>query len=306
MRPVTAFFGTPHAALPTLAALHAATDLKMVVSRPDAIRGRGRTPTPSPVAAWALEHDVPLHRPTGRGALVAVDLTGIDVAVVVAYGAIIPPEMLAVPPHGFLNVHFSLLPRWRGAAPVARAILAGDTETGVSIMQLEAGLDTGPVLATSAVPIGSAGTGELTERLADIGAELLVQSLPGYLDGSLVPTPQDHAAATHAAKIDVADARLDLTRPAVELERVVRAMHPRPGAWIATSHGRLKVTAARVDPGAGGSAGALVVGDNGWPRLATVDGALVLSEVQPAGKRPMPGDAWARGRRGDLGTVDAD
>ena len=304
MKPVTAFFGTPYAALPSLVALHAATDLVAVVSRPDAVRGRGRTATPSPVAAWALDHDVALHRPVGRDELVDIDLTGVDVAVVVAYGAIIPPVMLAVPAHGFVNVHFSLLPRWRGAAPVARAILAGDTEVGVSIMQLEAGLDTGPVLATRAMAAGDASAGELTERLAETGASLLMDTLAGYLDGSVVPTAQDDTAATHAAKVDATEARLDPTRPAVELDRVVRAMAPRPGAWLATSHGRLKVLVARPASAPPAPVGILVEGDDGFPALTTSDGALVLVEVQPAGKRPMSGNAWARGRRGDLGSVD--
>jgi methionyl-tRNA formyltransferase len=190
-------------------------------------------------------------------------------------------------PHGFVNVHFSLLPRWRGAAPVERAILAGDAETGVCLMQIEAGLDTGPVFACERTPIGAQeSAGELRERLVTMGTRLLVDELPSVPGAT--PVPQS-GEPTHADKLAVADFRLDFTRPSAELVRVVRAGNPRPGAWFASNGKRVKVWRAHASSEAP-ARGALVTGD----------GTLVLDEVQPEGKRPMDAQAWLAGLHGDV------
>ena len=299
----TAFFGTPDAALPTLRKLHVDTDLRLVVSRPDRPRGRGRVASASPVSTWALERGLPLARPSSRAELVDLDLTTFDVAVVVAYGAIIPPGLLAGPRRGFLNVHFSLLPRWRGAAPVAHSILAGDDMVGVSIMVLDEGLDTGPVLAVAKVVPGSRTAGDLTDELAAVGADLLLDVLADHVDGRLTPTPQDDALATVAPKLGAGDGRLDPREGADALVRRIRALSPRPGAWFTTEDGRLKVLAAATTDDPAPAPGDLVVGTDGDPVLGTSRGGLVLLMVQPESRGAMTGAAWARGRRDGLGRV---
>jgi methionyl-tRNA formyltransferase len=198
--------------------------------------------------------------------------TGADLGVVVAFGQLLPPELLEVLPLGFVNLHFSRLPRWRGAAPVERAILAGDTETGVDVMRVEAGLDTGPVFASRVVPIGPGeAAGELHERLVAVGTELLVETVPRI--ASIEPRPQS-GEATYAEKLSVDEFRLDPHRPAAELDRIVRAGNPRPGAWAEVGGRRVKVWRAHVE------------GDH-----------LELDEVQPEGKARMDAAAWRAGLR---------
>ncbi|MEX1287342.1 MAG: methionyl-tRNA formyltransferase [Acidimicrobiia bacterium] len=296
----TAFFGTPEAAIPSLAALAGATDLRLVVTRPPRRQGRGRALRPSPVGAWAEEAGLPIATPANRSELVALDLTDIDVAVVVAYGALIPPTLLEATRRGFLNVHFSLLPRWRGAAPVERAILAGDTEVGVTIMVMDEGLDTGPILATASLDAGRRPAGELTAELAEVGAGLLVDVLAGWVRGELEARPQP-AGGTSAPKLTPDEGHLDPDRPAEELDRRVRACTPRPGAWVLTDHGRLGVLRAEAVPG-DRPPGTLELVD-GAVAMGTGDGALRLLEVRPEGRRSMPAEDWARGRRGGLGTA---
>jgi methionyl-tRNA formyltransferase len=224
--------------------------------------------------------------------------SGADLGVVVAYGQILPPRLLDAVPLGLVNVHFSLLPRWRGAAPVERAVLAGDDETGVCIMRLEEELDTGPVFGTEHTPIGPEETaGELRARLVDIGTRLLVRTLPDV--PTTEPAPQQ-GEATYADKLDVAEFRLDPQRPAHELHRIVRAGNPRPGAWMRVDGKRLKVLTASPAPGSGSHPGA--IDDAGG--LATVDGTLSLEEVQPEGRRAMAGSAWRRGLHKDDVHVD--
>ncbi len=273
------FLGTPAMAVPPLQALVAAGyDVALVVTRPDKRRGRGRETTPSPVKAAAVDLGLPVsHRVDD-----ALDV-GADLGVVVAYGALVKPHVLAALP--MINVHFSLLPRWRGAAPVERAVLAGDTETGVCIMQLEEGLDTGPVFACETVPIGPDQTAAaLRDVLVDVGTRLLVATL----DGGLHHAEAQQGETTYAAKVESDDLRLDWARPAVELARVVRV----GGAWTTFRGKRLKVLDARADDGPTGSPGVLD-GD----RVATGDGALVLATVQPEGKGPQPVAAWRNGAR---------
>lgn len=225
-----------------------------------------------------------------------------DVAVVVAYGSILPGGLLEVPPKGFVNVHFSLLPRYRGAAPVQWAIRNGDATSGVSIMVLTEGMDEGPVLATEEEPIRpDDSTATLGERLAAIGADLLVRTLPAYVAGSLEPVPQDDDAATYAPKLTTADAEIDWSAPSAEIDNLVRALDPEPGAWSVLGGTRIKVfrtqptEAIPLAPGEVRAERGLVVG--------TGDGALVLVEVQPAGKRRMPAADFARGLRLQPGSM---
>ena len=274
------FLGTPAMAVPPLHALVAAGyDVALVVTRPDKRRGRGSETAPSPVKAAAVELGLPVaHRVDDALAV------GADLGVVVAYGALVKPHVLAELP--MINVHFSLLPRWRGAAPVERALLAGDVETGVCVMQLEEGLDTGPVFACQAVTIGPDETADdLRAELVDTGTRLLVATLAAGLDAA---RPQD-GEVTYAAKIEPDDLRLDWDRPAAELDRVVRL----GGAWTTFRGKRLKVVAARPDPAAVAGAPGTIEGD----RVATGDGALVLRTLQPEGKGPQPVAAWRNGAR---------
>ncbi len=274
------FLGTPEMAVPPLRALvDAGFDVALAVTRPDKRRGRGRETTPSPVKAAALELGLPVtHRVDDALGV------GADLGVVVAYGALVKPPVLAELP--MVNLHFSLLPRWRGAAPVERALLAGDTETGVCVMQLEEGLDTGPVFARESVPIGAAETAaELRQTLVEVGTRLLVATL----EGGLHDPETQVGEPTYAAKLDPSDLSLDWERPALELDRVVRV----GGAWTTFRGRRLKVLAARPVPGERPGPPGTLDGD----RVATGDGVLVLATVQPEGKGPQPVTAWRNGAR---------
>ncbi len=220
-----------------------------------------------------------------------------DIGVVVAYGRILRADALSTTRVGFVNVHFSLLPRWRGAAPVERAILAGDETTGVSLMKLEEGLDTGPVISALETPIAGDETGgTLAARLSHLGAVLLADALPGFMSGELHPAPQISAGATYAARLHPEEAELDWRQPAADLALRVRAFNPRPGAWVMAGGERLKVlageaTSAMVDPG-------WIVARDGEAVLGTGSEGLVLVRVQPPGKRPQLGRDWMNGRRG--------
>jgi methionyl-tRNA formyltransferase len=268
------FLGTPEVAVPPLRGLvEAGFEVSLVVSGADRRRGRGSATSPSPVKAAALELGIPV---TSR----VDDVLGIGAAlgVVVAFGRLIKPHVLAEVP--MVNLHFSLLPRWRGAAPVERALLAGDAETGVCLMQLEEGLDTGPVYGCERVAIGPDETlDELRGRLVDVGTTLLVRSLR---EGLGPPSPQE-GEVTYAAKIEPGELRLDWTRPAVELHRVVRLGR----AWTTFRGGRLRVLRARVVDGGELSDAVMPAGE----------AALELLEVQPEGKRPMAATAWLAGAR---------
>jgi len=288
------FFGTPADAVPALEALHAAGhEIALVVTQPDKRRGRGSEPSPSPVRAAAEALDLPVRTPEkSREVVDDVAASGAEVGVVVAFGQLLPPALLEAVPHGFVNVHFSLLPRWRGAAPVERAVLAGDRETGVCIMALEAGLDTGPVFARERTAIGAQETaGELRTRLVALGTDLLVATLPRV--PTTVPEPQQ-GEPTYADKLSVEEFALDWEQSAEELARVVRAGNPRPGAWT-TDHGtRLKLWRVRPLSACIDAEPGTVFGHT---RVATGEGALELVEVQPEGRRAMDGNAWLAGRR---------
>ncbi len=274
------FLGTPAMAVPPLQAIVAAGfDVALVVTRADKRRGRRQDPSPSPVKAAALELGLPVaHRVDDALAV------GADLGVVVAYGALIKPHVLAELP--MVNLHFSLLPRWRGAAPVERALLAGDTQTGVAVMQIEEGLDTGPVYAVETVPIGPDETvDELRAELVRVGTPLLVRALE---EGFGEPTPQQ-GEPVYAAKIEPGDLHLDWTRPAPELDRIVRV----GGAWTTFRGHRLKVLAATPERRAPAPEPGRLDGD----AVGTGDGVLVLRTVQPEGRGPMAAAAWRNGAR---------
>lgn len=291
------FMGTPEFAVPTLAALaEAGHELACVYTQPPRPGGRrGKELTPSPVqrAAEALglmvRHPDSLKRADEQAEFAAL---AADVAVVAAYGLILPLPVLTAQRHGCLNVHGSLLPRWRGAAPIQRAILAGDAETGVGIMQMERGLDTGPVLLEARTPVAGKTTGDLTDELAGRGAALMIQVLADLTRFTAQPQPQPEAGVTYAHKIDKAEAQLDFTAEATQVERQVRAFNPAPGAFFMVDGERYKVLAAEVVPGAGEPG--LVLDDT--LTIACGAGAIRPIVVQRAGRPAMPVAELLRGK----------
>lgn len=305
------FMGTPDFARPSLARLAAEHAVVGVFTQPDRPAGRGRRLQPSPVKALALELGIPVlqpgsfrHEPT---ALEALHALAPDLLVVAAYGLILPPAVLDSAPAGALNVHASLLPRWRGAAPVAQAILAGDAQTGVTIMRMDAGLDTGPMLTRRSIPIPPrATTGELTARLADLGADLLAETLPRWMAGEIEPEAQDAALATYAPRLRKIDGRLDWREPAEALARRVRAMAPWPGAYTEWAGQTLKLHAVELPssaelaglPGDGPAipTPSKVVDSAAGPLVATGRGWLRLETIQVAGGKAMRAIDFARGR----------
>lgn len=295
-----AFFGTPTAAVPALQALVAAPGIAVpvVVTNPDRPRGRGYELAPPPVKAAAVDAGVDVAQPA-RAPEVAERLADLDLdaCAVVAYGQLLPPRLLAIPAHGFVNLHFSLLPAWRGAAPVPATILNGDRQTGVTCFVIERGMDTGPVLAKRTTRVGPNETaGELTERLAALGAPLLVEAVTGLVDGTLRPQAQDHDRATYAPKIASSDARIDWALPAAQVHRVVRAYNPVPGAHTDFRDSRLKVHRVQIVPGEGAPGEVVAVDDRTHaPVVACGSEAVRLDLVQPAGKRAMSGEAFVNG-----------
>jgi methionyl-tRNA formyltransferase len=305
-----AFLGTPAFAVPSLRALHAAGHaIALVVTNPDRPQGRSKEPVPPPVKEAALELGLALHQPAvakGDARLEHLRDEGIELGVVVAYGQYLPKPVRESPSRGFMiNVHASLLPRWRGAAPIPAAIRAGDAVSGVSVQRVEKALDGGPVLASREHVLVSGETrGSLEEKLSRLGAELVVSCVAAIERGEAVFTPQDEARATHVGKIETQDARLDLARPAVELERLVRAMDPEPAAWLELPSGRLQVVKARLAGPirAGRAPGEIEAVTTDALVVATGEGALALEAVKPAGKRAMSGGAYANGKRLEAGS----
>ncbi|HEX5499497.1 MAG TPA: methionyl-tRNA formyltransferase [Thermomicrobiales bacterium] len=301
------FFGTPDFAVPTLEALAADAqfDVRLVVTRPDRPAGRGRKIEHSPVARAADRLGLPLHQTASLksdAARAPLAAAAADVFVVAAFGLIFGRRTLDLPRRGCVNVHGSLLPKYRGASPVAAAILSGDHEAGVTLMAMEPGLDTGPMIATERLPIAAADTtAELMDRLARAGASLTLEALPAYVRGEIAATPQPRGDASLTRPLSKADGWLDFTQPAVVLERRVRAMWPWPRAWTTLGEEPLQIHAASVVPAAVDSAaspGVAIVHDAEL-FVATGDGWLRLDLVQPAGGRPMSGAAFAAGRRLD-------
>lgn len=293
----TAFLGTPEAAVPSLRALTRISQVDVVVTRPDRPRGRSRRDQPPPVKEAALELGLEIAQPaTGADLAECLEGRNIDIGVVVAFGMILRPQVLGLPERGFVNVHFSLLPRWRGAAPVERALMAGDETTGVSLMLMDEGLDTGPVLARAETPISVEETGgDLRNRLSRMGAELLEEILPAWLAGEIQPRPQSEEGVTYAAKLETADRVLDPEMTVGDFVNRVRALAPVPAATLVigqSPHKMLRVapSSIRIPPGV------WLEGPEGIPVLGLADGAVTVEELQPPGKRPMAGSDWLRGR----------
>jgi methionyl-tRNA formyltransferase len=297
------FAGTPAVALPSLdALLDSDHEVVAVVTRPEKPSGRGRRVTGSPVAERAQERGLPVLAPAKAGdpdflrELAALEP---DVCPVVAYGALLLPPALAVPRVGWVNLHFSLLPAWRGAAPVQRAVLAGDELTGASTFLIEEGLDTGPVFGMVTEPISPTDTsGDLLGRLAVSGAALLRETMDGIAAGRLVAVPQSPDGVSHAAKLTPDDVRVDWSAPAMRVDRLVRAATPAPGAWTTFRDRRLKLRPVRPVDGPDGLApGALANLGQAGVAVGTATGPVLLTSVQPEGKPAMDAAAWARGVR---------
>lgn len=292
--------GSPEFALPTLSILIQNYHVSGVVTQPDRPSGRGRTLKPPPVKILADENNIPVIQPRNLKepeALTQLQNWRPDLIVVAAFGQILRPHVLDLPPHGCINVHASLLPRWRGAAPIQAAILNGDDQTGVTIMLMDRGLDTGPVLSQRAIRITDENTaGTLSPLLAELGAKLIIETLPTYLSGELPPQPQDEKYATYAPMLKKAEGEIDFNKPANYLERFVRAYNPWPGAFTTWEARQLKIHRAHAVKSASPGDGVKLV-HNEQPAYGTSQGILVLDEVQPAGKKTMPGDVFLRGAR---------
>ncbi len=295
------FMGTPDFAVPTLDALvEAGHEVVAAYSQPPSRSGRGKKERPSPVHARAEELGIPVRHPAslkGADEQAAFAALEADVAVVAAYGLLLPQQVLDAPKHGCLNVHGSLLPRWRGAAPIHRAIQAGDEQTGITIIRMEAGLDTGPMLLKGTTPVDSKTTGDLHDELAAMGARLMVQALAQI--GTLVAEPQDDTLATYAPKISKAEAKLDFTKSARRLEREVRAFSPFPGSWLELDGERIKLLRADVVDASGVPG---VILDDRFA-IACGTGAIRPVTLQRAGKPAMPLEEFLRGNRVIAGTI---
>lgn len=293
------FMGSPEFALPTLATLDKLYSVMGVITQPDRPAGRGRVLTPPPVKQLATQLGIEVIQPQRLREPEAQEKLKVwapDLIVVAAFGQILRASVLDLPPYGCVNVHASLLPRWRGAAPIQAAIYHGDAETGVTIMRMDAGIDTGAILRQRVMPIRSQDTaGSLSDRLAEDGAKLLAETLPDYLSGKITPLAQDETQANYASMLTKEQGELDFSRTAIELERQVRAFLPWPGAYTFFQGEMLKVLRAHVEISEGVPGQRAEISH--LPAISTRSGWLVLDEVQPAGKRPMPGDVFLRGAR---------
>ena len=292
------FAGTPEFAAVSLAALiNSGSRPVAVLTQPDRPAGRGKKLTASPVKQLASQHDIPVLQPAtlrDEGTVAALRALEPEVMIVAAYGLILPQDVLDIPARGCLNIHASLLPRWRGAAPIQAAILAGDTKSGVCLMQMEAGLDTGPVYACDEFAIRATdNAGELHDRIAAAGGALLVRHLDEILDGSLLPIAQDDEQATYAPKIKPADAQLDWHKTAAELGRHVRAYNPVPGAWFMCDDERIKCWAASIGDDADAPAGTVVGSGADGIIVACATGTLIIESLQRPGKRAVSAAEFA-------------
>jgi len=292
--------GSPDFALPCLRVLTEQYQVIGVVTQPDRASGRGRELKAPPVKALALELGIPIIQPQKLRepqAMQQLQSWQPDLIVVAAFGQILRKDVLDMPKYGCVNVHASLLPRWRGAAPINAAVLAGDEETGVTIMKMDVGLDTGPMLSKRSIRIKPDDTaGSLFEALSTLGADLLINTLPTYMNGEITAQPQPEEGATYAPMLKKEDGRLDFNLPAVELERRIRAMSPWPGAWFEWEGNLLKVGRGIVREGQGSMVGDRLIVE-GRPAVRCADGLLILEEVQPPGKKMMPGKAFLSGAR---------
>jgi methionyl-tRNA formyltransferase len=299
------FMGSPEFAVPTLEALVKDFEVVGVVTQPDRPAGRGRQLTPPPVKTLAEELDIPVIQPgrlSDEGSMSVLKEWKPELIVVTAFGQILRSEVLDLPRYGCINVHASLLPRWRGAAPIQAAILHGDQRTGVTIMKMDEGLDTGPIISQRDFALtGEDTAGGLSPKLAQLGADLLIETLPDYLDGKLQPAAQQ-GESTYARMLKKSDGELDFTQSAIDLERKIRAYHPWPGTYMIWKEQRLKIHRAQViESGSGDDTGNLVPGDTivikDHPGVMTAEGIILFEELQPAGKKSMPGPAFLLGAR---------
>jgi methionyl-tRNA formyltransferase len=289
------FMGTPEFAVPTLQALIQHHDVVGVVTQPDRPAGRGGETRPTPVKVLALQHNIPVIQPEKlRHVFETLKAWQADVFVVAAFGQLLPQSVLDLPPHGCINVHGSLLPRWRGAAPIHAAIRAGDPETGITIMRMDAGLDTGPMLRKRAIPILPDDTGQtLHDKMAQLGADLLIETLPDVLSGALVPQPQDETLVTYAPQIEKHEGAIDWTQSAESIERLVRAFTPWPGTYTFWQGKQVKIHKGHVI--AGQAAPGEVVMREGVCAIGTGSGLYVPTELQLEGKKRVPVGDFLRG-----------
>lgn len=291
--------GSPEFALPSLRALAQNYEVVGVVTQPDRASGRGREIKMPPVKALSLELGIPVMQPDKLRlpeSMAQLREWNPDLIVVAAFGQILKKDVLELPRYGCINVHASLLPRWRGAAPINAAILHGDEETGVTIMQMDVGLDTGPMLAKRSMRLTPDDTtGSVTESLSHLGADLLIQTLPDYLSGKILPQPQSEEDATYAPMLKKEEGTLDFTRHVIDLERQVRAFNPWPGTFMDFDGTFLKIHKTRVEAGNAIIGQRLIYQDQ--PAVGAQGGILVLDEVQPSGKKPMNGKSFLAGAR---------
>jgi methionyl-tRNA formyltransferase len=300
--------GTPEFAVPIVEVLVGQYQIVAVVTQPDRAAGRGRRVRSSPVKKMALAHDLPILQPPSlRRPEATVELRELapDVIVVAAFGQILPPEVLAIPPHGCLNVHASLLPRYRGAAPIAAAILAGEKQTGVTLMLMDEGMDTGPILTQAECKIEPQDTtGSLSVKLARLGANLLIETVPRWLDGRIVPQPQDDSRATYCQIITKKEGLLDWSLPATALGLRVRAYHPWPGTYTYWRGKLLRILRARpVTISLGSEKPGRVISVDDGVAVVTGTDALLLEEIQLAGKRALVAQEFIRGQRDFIGSA---
>lgn len=303
------FMGTPDFAVPSLEALCAHHQVALVITQPDRKQGRGQKLSSPPVKTVALRHELPIWQPETLRTPEAIDrlrATHADVYITAAIGFILPPAVLALPPHGCLNLHASLLPRWRGAAPVSAAILNGDPESGVTLMQMDEGLDTGPIVAQVHCSIAPDDTTEtLTHRLAAVGAELLTAALPRWMNDEIVPQAQPSEGITYSERLSRASGWIDWRQPATVLERMTRAYTPWPGTYTTYGGQRLKIVRARALPDwhEASPPGCAILLPDRRIAVSTGQGVLVLHEIQLAGKRAMSVDAFYRGNPDFVGST---
>ena len=299
------FAGTPTAALPSLQRFIDSPhhEVVAVITRPDAVAGRRGKPEPSPVAQLALDAGIPVlrpQRPNSAGFIAELTAIAPDCCAVVAYGALLSEEMLAVPAHGWVNLHFSLLPAWRGAAPVQAAIAAGDSVTGATTFRIELALDSGPIFGVVTETIRPGDTaGELLDRLALSGGALLDATLDGIADGTLIPVAQPHGGVSIAPKVSVDQARIRWDLPAHVIERRIRAMTPNPGAWTMIGDMRIKVGPVSIEESGDAVEPGVIVAERARVLIGTGSVPVQLGQLQPPGKKPMAAADWARGARLD-------
>ncbi|MGB1287911.1 MAG: methionyl-tRNA formyltransferase [Aggregatilineales bacterium] len=302
------FMGTPDFAVPTLKALIAHHDVIGVVTQPDRPAGRGGKVRQSPVKQLALDNDIRVYQPERLRRKKAIQMlldwqTEIpDVYVVAAFGQILPQKVLDIPKHGSINIHGSLLPRWRGAAPIHAAIRAGDEETGITIMQMDAGLDTGDMLSKQAIPILSTDTGQTVhDKLSQLGADLLIETLPGYLSGDVQPQAQNDDESTYAPQIDKSEGQIDWSQDAATIERLVRAFTPWPGTYTFWDDTQLKIHSGTI--GGGNAEPGKVIEYNGVIAIGTGDGLYLPQVVQLAGKKRMTTTDFVNGYQDFVGAI---